>query len=86
MASLSSVLAWKHSGVSGIVVSNDVILQWPLGASPTQGEIDTWTTEYESYIAVRNAEKADYKTHIEAYTGTTINIPDVVSRITRMLN
>ncbi len=53
MISLGAVLGWKFNDAGGIVTANKEILEWPiaLGNRPTKEKIETWTKEYEVYLA-----------------------------------
>ena len=44
----TDALLWKHQDVEGILIRNDVILEFP-GGIPSQADQDTWTVEYEAY-------------------------------------
>lgn len=53
--SLSSILSWKHPGVTGIVTHNDQLVAWPFPDAPTEEEIETWRDEYIAAAAWEGA-------------------------------
>jgi hypothetical protein len=47
---ISNVISWKHNDQAGMATEEGVITEFP-GGIPSQADQDTWTTEYEAYVA-----------------------------------
>ena len=51
MTDIANVIGWKHNHQAGMCTEEGVITDFP-GGIPSQADQDTWTTEYEAYVAV----------------------------------
>ena len=62
MSDIANVIGWKHDHQAGMCTSEGVITDFP-GGIPSQAEQDTWTAEYEAYVAAneyKSLRKAKY--------------------------
>jgi hypothetical protein len=62
MSNISTVIGWKHNHQAGMSTEDGVITEFP-GGIPSQAEQDTWTAEYEAYVAAneyKGLRKAEY--------------------------
>ena len=50
MTDIANVIGWKHNHQAGMCTEEGVITDFP-GGIPSQADQDTWTTEYEAYVA-----------------------------------
>jgi hypothetical protein len=52
---VGAIIGWKFNHAQGMSTVDGVIVKWPdgLGPQPTQENLDTWATEYETFIAER---------------------------------
>jgi len=48
-----NILGWKFNHVSGIATKEEGITEWPesLGPRPTESQLLTWETEYNTWLA-----------------------------------
>ncbi len=62
MADIGAVIGWKHDHQAGMSTADGIITAFP-GGIPSQAEQDTWTAEYEAYVAAneyKSLRKAKY--------------------------
>jgi hypothetical protein len=62
MSNIGTVIGWKHNHQAGMSTADGVITEFP-GGIPSQAEQDTWTSEYEAYVAAnayKGLRKAEY--------------------------
>jgi hypothetical protein len=62
MSNIGTVIGWKHDHQTGMSTSDGKITEFP-GGIPSQAEQDTWTAEYEAYVAAneyKSLRKAKY--------------------------
>jgi hypothetical protein len=62
MTDIANVIGWKHNHQAGMSTADGVITEFP-GGIPSQAEQDTWTAEYEAYVAAneyKGLRKAEY--------------------------
>ena len=62
MSNIGTVIGWKHNHQAGMCTVDGVITEFP-GGIPSQAEQDTWTAEYEAYVAAneyKGLRKAEY--------------------------
>ena len=54
---VGAIIGWKFNHTPGMSTVDGEIVKWPesLGSQPTQENLDTWATEYETFIAEREA-------------------------------
>jgi hypothetical protein len=50
MSNIGTVIGWKHNHQAGMSTSDGKITEFP-GGIPSQADQDTWTAEYEAYVA-----------------------------------
>ena len=62
MSDIANVIGWKHDHQAGMCTAGGVITKFP-GGIPSQSEQDTWTAEYEAYVAAneyKGLRKTEY--------------------------
>jgi hypothetical protein len=50
ISDIGSVIQWKFPSKEGMMTRGDEIVTFP-GGIPSQADQDTWTAEYEAYVA-----------------------------------
>ena len=66
MSNIGTVIGWKHNHQAGMSTVDGVITEFP-GGIPSQAEQDTWTAEYEAYVAAnvyKGLRKEEYEEHL----------------------
>ena len=62
MSDIANVIGWKHDHQAGMCTADGVITDFP-GGIPSQADQDTWTSEYQAYVAAneyKSLRKAKY--------------------------
>ena len=61
---IGEVIGWKFNHQEGMCTKDGIITEFP-GGIPSQADQDTWTAEYEDYIAAnayKEKRRAEYPT------------------------
>ncbi len=94
MSAIADVIGWKFNHQAGMSTVNGVITSFP-GGIPTQADQDTWTAEYNLYLAKknRNAEvnalraaklKAGVSFKLKTFDATEVSVGTIAAKYERL--